>query len=87
MSALDAHAKAARVMGHCFAARGEKLHTEGCDETAAILVTMAEAYFASSDAIEQLIRDECKASEAHCSIDHRTITVPKCPACGAPKTR
>lgn len=77
MSHLADHARAARILSDAFEAKARR---HSYDATAPILSAMAEVYGNAAARMES----EVKAAVAKhgCTVDHRALTVPKCPACG-----
>lgn len=85
MSALDAHAQAARIMGRVFGEAAEDCGDEG---NALLLARLSWSYTTAAERMEAEIRGgaDANAREVRCTIDHATLKVPRCPACGAPRT-
>lgn len=83
MSAILGHAQAARILGQSFANRAEQL-----GDPTGMLTAMADAYLDASDQMlaESAAEAIAYGKSAACTLDHRTLSGPKCPACGAPKS-
>lgn len=84
MSNLQDHARAAR---HLSAAFDRQARRHSFDKAVPVLTALSAAYLDAAQAMEREIQRDAEAmAKAHaCTIDHRAITVPKCPACGAPR--
>lgn len=77
---LDDHARAARFMAEAFAGEAESC---GDERNAMLLSRISRAYTCAAADMDAAIKSEIM--DHRCSIDHRTLSGPKCPACGAPK--
>ena len=76
MSHLADHARAARLIGETVGNRAAQM-----GDPTGVLTCLAEALTEAAEMME----DEVRASvlDHACTLDHRTIPGPKCPACGA----
>lgn len=81
MSALLIHAQAARILGQSFANRAEQL-----GDPTGMLTCMADAYLDASDQMlaESAAEAIAYSEAARCTLDHKTMKGPVCPACKAP---
>lgn len=82
MSYLSDHARAFRALGRALRAEGEN----GTDRptNSELLCLMADAHMAAAADIEAEVSGG--VVDHACTIDHRALTVPRCPACGAPRS-
>ena len=82
MSNLHDHVRAWRILGDSLANRAQQM-----GDPTGLLACMADAHHDAADRLlGELAAESLAMAEAHrCTIDHRAITVPKCPACGAPR--
>jgi len=79
MSALLAHAKAARIMGDAF---GTEAGECGNEAHALLLARLSRAYLRASSDMMVVIIAEAAAMDAPCSLSHDVGKGTKCPGCG-----
>lgn len=79
------HIRAMRALGQ--ALKGEGENATDRPPNSELLCLMGDAHLAAADQLEAEERAAfARIAEAHrCTLDHGYLTVPKCPACGAPR--
>lgn len=80
MSHLADHARAIRAVADAFATESGVTRDKG---VGSILAAMSLALNGAADELESEI--SVNRVDHACTLDHRTIAGPKCPACGAPR--
>lgn len=82
MSALSTHAQAARILGEVWT---DEFTSQTDDTLASIAGMLATGYLRAATKMEEAARAEL-VSHA-CTVNHATMQIPKCIACGAPRAK
>lgn len=82
MSWLSDHAEASDIIAEALIGQ---LECASDDVSKQILLSLSTAYHVAAREMRQAVRDAVTATK--CSINHSELVVPKCPACGAGRTR
>lgn len=95
MSALTVHAQAARILAQAYREKAQEMR-QGIADTpddhrAAMMAGsltiwgMAEAQLLAADRMDEAARAELV--DHSCTVNHATMQIPKCIACGAPRAK
>lgn len=87
MSHMRDHIRAMRALGRALKDEGE--NGASIPANVEVLHLMGDAHLAAADQLEAEERAAFAelADARRCTLDHARLTVPKCPACGAPGGR
>lgn len=82
---MQDHIRAMRALGRALKDEGE--NGASIPANVEVLHLMGDAHLCAADQLEAEEKAACLAlADAHrCTLDHARLSVPKCPACGAPR--